>query len=154
MLNASSLVSISNPGSERPRRPFEFLMLKKMSRTLTRRRGAVPTHNAVSDFEQAILDAGKPQHYVLRLYVTGTTPRSVAAITNIRRLCEEHLKDHYDLEVIDIYQQPALAQGEQIIAAPTLIKKLPAPLRKVIGDLSNHDRVLLGLDLLPKSKIR
>jgi len=103
------------------------------------------------EFERAIEGARKGQHYVLRLYVTGSTPRSTAAITNIRKLCEEHLKGHYDLEVIDIYQQPVLAQGEQIIAAPTLIKKLPFPLRKVVGDLSNENRVLMGLDLRPKA---
>jgi circadian clock protein KaiB len=85
--------------------------------------------------------------YVLRLYVTGMTPRSMRAVENVRAICEEHLQGRYDLEVIDIYQQPGLAQGEQIIAAPTLIKKLPLPLRRVIGDMSSMDRVLLGLDL-------
>ena len=89
------------------------------------------------------------QRYVLRLYVTGMTPRSRRAIENVRRICEEHLPGQYDLEVIDIYQQPTLARGEQIIAAPTLIKKLPLPLRRVIGDMSSTDRVLLGLDLRP-----
>jgi circadian clock protein KaiB len=85
--------------------------------------------------------------YVLRLYVTGMTPRSTRAIENVRAICEEHLHGRYDLEVVDIYQQPTLAKGEQIIAAPTLIKKLPLPLRKVIGDMSSTERVLLGLDL-------
>jgi circadian clock protein KaiB len=89
------------------------------------------------------------QRYVLRLYVTGMTPRSRRAVENVRRICEEHLPGQYDLEVIDIYQQPTLAKGEQIIAAPTLIKKLPLPLRRVIGDMSSTDRVLLGLDLRP-----
>jgi circadian clock protein KaiB len=107
-------------------------------------------HDAADEFEKAIAGADKQKHYVLRLYVTGSTPRSVAAISNIHKFCEEHLKGRYDLEVIDIYQQPVLAQGEQIIAAPTLIKKLPFPLRKVVGDLSNEDRVLVGLDLQPK----
>ena len=87
------------------------------------------------------------ERYVLRLYVTGMTPRSTRAIENIRKICEEHLEGRYDLEVIDVYQQPTLAKGEQIIAAPTLIKKLPLPLRRVIGDMSNTERVLLGLDL-------
>jgi len=87
------------------------------------------------------------RHYVLRLYVTGLTPRSRAAIENIKRISEEHLKGRYDLEVIDIYQQPTLARDEQIVAAPTLIKKLPLPLRKLIGDMSNTERILLGLDL-------
>lgn len=89
------------------------------------------------------------ERYLLRLYVTGMTPRSTRAVANVRRICEEHLHGRYDLEVIDIYQQPTLAKGEQIIAAPTLIKKLPLPLRRVIGDMSNTDRVLLGLDLRP-----
>jgi circadian clock protein KaiB len=87
------------------------------------------------------------EKYVLRLYVTGMTPRSTRAIENIRAICEEHLNGRYDLEVVDIYQQPALAIKEQIVAAPTLIKKLPAPLRRIIGDLSNRDHVLIGLDL-------
>ena len=115
-----------------------------------RTRGAVTRNDTAAEFERALEQAKKGEHYVLRLYVTGSTPRSAAAITNIRKLCEEHLKGHYDLEVIDIYQQPVLAQGEQIIAAPTLIKKLPFPLRKVVGDLSNENRVLMGLDLRPK----
>jgi circadian clock protein KaiB len=85
--------------------------------------------------------------WVLRLYVTGSTPQSVRAITNIKKICEEHLKGRYDLEVIDLYQKPNLAQGEQIIAVPTLLKKLPIPLRRIIGDMSNTERVLIGLDL-------
>jgi circadian clock protein KaiB len=88
--------------------------------------------------------------YVLRLYVTGTTARSGQAILNIREICEEHLKGRYELEVVDIYQQPVLAAGEQIIAAPTLIKKLPLPLRRFIGDMTNTDRILVGLDLVSK----
>jgi circadian clock protein KaiB len=103
-----------------------------------------------ADFEEALRNAaGSTQRYVLRLYVTGSTPRSSKAIQSIRSLCEIHLNGRYDLEVIDIYQQPVLAKGEQIIAAPTLIRKLPAPLRKVVGDLSNTERVLIGLDLRP-----
>ena len=89
------------------------------------------------------------QRYVLRLYVSGLTPRSTAAIRNIRRICEEHLQGRYDLEVIDVYQQPVLAAGEQILAAPTLIKRLPLPLRRFIGDMSNTERILLGMDLRP-----
>ena len=94
--------------------------------------------------------AGQPPHgerYSLRLYVTGMTSRSSRAVDNLKAICDEYLEGRYDLEVIDIYQQPALAKGEQIIAAPTLIKKLPLPLRRVIGDMSSTDRVLLGLDL-------
>jgi circadian clock protein KaiB len=84
---------------------------------------------------------------VLRLYVTGMTARSARAINNIRAICEEHLRGRYDLEVVDVYQQPVLARGEQIVAAPTLVKQLPLPLRRIIGDMSDKDRVLLGLDL-------
>ena len=86
-------------------------------------------------------------HYVLRLYITGTTPQSTRAILNIRKICEEHLQGRYELEVVDISQHPTLAIGEQIIAAPTLIKKLPLPLRRFIGDMSHTERILLGLDL-------
>jgi len=86
--------------------------------------------------------------YVLRLYVTGLTPRSVRAVNNLRTICEEYLDGEYDLEVIDIYQQPMLASAEQIVAAPTLVKQLPLPMRRIIGDMSDRDRVLLGLDLV------
>ena len=89
--------------------------------------------------------------YILRLYITGMTPRSAQAIENVRAICEEHLHGAYELEVIDLYQQPVLAKGEQIIAAPTLIKRLPLPLRRIIGDMSNTDRVLIGLDLRPRT---
>jgi circadian clock protein KaiB len=86
--------------------------------------------------------------YVLRLYVTGMTSRSGYAVDNLRAICEEYLEGRYDLEVIDIYQQPVLTKGEQIIAAPTLIKKSPLPARRIIGDMSNRERVLVGLDLV------
>ena len=100
--------------------------------------------------------AARPQkadasRYVLRLYVAGQSPKSIKAITNIKKICEENLKGRYGLDVIDLYQQPHLAQVEQIIAAPTLIKKLPLPLRRIIGDLSNTERVLVGLDLKEKT---
>ena len=91
------------------------------------------------------------ERYVLRLYVTGMTPRSTEAFATIKALCEEHLQGRYDLEVIDIYQHPQLAKDEQIIAVPTLVKKLPAPLRRLIGELSDTERVLLGLDLRRKT---
>lgn len=93
----------------------------------------------------------KPQGiYVLRLYVTGTTPASARAVANIKKICEEHLQGRYELEVIDIYQQPEIAEKEQIIAVPTLIKKLPPPLHRIIGDLSDTARVLAGIDLWEK----
>jgi circadian clock protein KaiB len=87
------------------------------------------------------------EKYVLRLYVTGQTLRSMRSIENVRSICEKYLKDRYDLEVVDIYQQPALAAEGQIIAAPTVIKSRPLPLRRLVGDFSNHRRVLSGLDL-------
>jgi circadian clock protein KaiB len=100
-------------------------------------------------FEKALKDRDE-KRYLLRLYITGMTPRSTQAIENLKKICEEHLKGRYDLEVIDIYQQPTLAKDEQIIAAPTLIKKLPVPIRRLVGDLSDEERVLLGLDLREK----
>ena len=90
------------------------------------------------------------EHYTLRLYVAGMTSRSARAVENVRSFCEKHLEGRYDLQVIDVYQQPSLARSEQLIAAPTLIKKLPLPLRRLIGDMSNEDRVLVGLDLVPR----
>jgi circadian clock protein KaiB len=98
-------------------------------------------------FERAASES-PADRYVLRLYVTGMTPRSARAVKNLQAICDEYLAGRYDLEVIDIYQQPVLTRGEQIIAAPTLIKKLPLPMRRIIGDMSNRDRVLLGLDLV------
>ncbi len=100
-------------------------------------------------FEKALRES-MDRKYLLRLYVAGTTPKSLRAVMNIKMICEEHLQGRYDLEVIDIYQQPTLAKGEQIIAAPTLIKELPLPLRKFIGDMANQERILVGLDLKPK----
>ena len=88
-------------------------------------------------------------NYVLRLYITGSTPRSARDIENMRRICEEHLAGRYDLEVIDIYQRPEAAREFQLIAVPTLVRLLPEPLRRIIGDLSDRDKVLQGLDLLP-----
>ena len=92
--------------------------------------------------------AAEGDRYILRLYVTGMTPRSVRAVKNLQTICDEYLKGRYDLEVVDIYQQPALTRGEQIVAAPTLIKKSPPPMRRIIGDMSDRDRVLIGLDLV------
>jgi circadian clock protein KaiB len=102
--------------------------------------------DATQGFERSLVSPRK-KHFALGLYITGTTPQSVRAVANVKKICEEHLKGHYELEVIDLYQQPQLAQSEQIIATPTLIKKLPLPLRRIIGDLSNTERVLTGLNL-------
>jgi circadian clock protein KaiB len=85
--------------------------------------------------------------YQLRLYVAGQTPKSVLAFTNLKRICEEHLAGRYEIEVIDLRQTPQLAQGDQILALPTLVRRLPEPIKKIIGDLSNTERVLVGLDL-------
>jgi len=101
-------------------------------------------------FEKLVVGAPAEERYVLRLYVTGMTPRSTEAFATIKALCEDRLHGRYELEVIDIYQHPQLAIDEQIIAVPTLVKTLPPPLRRLIGDLSNEERVLLGLDLRRK----
>ena len=92
------------------------------------------------------------EHFRLRLFVTGSTPRSKDSILNIRAFCEERLMGRYQLEVIDLYQQPELARSENIVAAPTLVKKLPLPLRRLVGDLSDRQRVLAGLDLIPAKR--
>ena len=89
--------------------------------------------------------------YAMRLYITGATPKSTAAITNLRKLCEEHLSGQYELNVIDVYQQPELAREGQIIAAPTLVKSLPLPLKRFIGDMSNTKNLLAGLEIEPVS---
>jgi circadian clock protein KaiB len=107
------------------------------------------TKSSTKEFEKAVARLGRGR-YVLRLYVTGATPHSAKAVENLKKLCEEHLKGRYDLQVIDIYQQPTLAEGEQIIAVPTLIKQLPLPLRRFIGDMSDTEKILLGLDIREK----
>lgn len=101
-------------------------------------------------FESALLHR-KKEHYILRLYVTGMTPRSTQAITTVKKICEEHLEGRYSLGIIDLFQQPSLAKGDQIVAVPTLIKQLPLPLRRIIGELSTLEQVLVGLDLRKKS---
>jgi circadian clock protein KaiB len=88
--------------------------------------------------------------YELRLYVAGKTAKSAAALANLKRYCETHLKDKYSLEIIDLLLHPQLAEGDQILAIPTLVKKVPEPIRKIIGDLSNEEKVLVGLDIRPK----
>lgn len=88
--------------------------------------------------------------YFLQLYITGASPRSVLAVKNIKRICEQYLQGRYELQIVDVYQQPLLAAAEQIIAAPTLIKKFPFPLKRLIGDLSDTKKVLRGLDVIPR----
>ena len=104
---------------------------------------------STEEFEEAAAKQAR-ETYILRLYVTGMTPKSTRAIANVQTLCEKYLEGTYELKVIDIYQQPKLAKGEQIIATPTLIKKLPLPLRKLIGDMSDPEKFLIGIDLKPK----
>lgn len=106
-------------------------------------------HDTPKEYEKSIKKK-ETEKYVLKLYVTGLTPKSVRAVDNIRHICDEHLHGRYELEIIDIYQQPVLAKDEQILAAPTLIKKLPLPLRRLIGDMSQEEKILLGLDLREK----
>jgi circadian clock protein KaiB len=109
---------------------------------------AKPRATAVRTTLGRVARTGHGEPYVLRLYVTGMTARATRAIENLREICDRHLAGRYDLEIVDVYQQPALARDEQIVAAPTLIRKLPLPLRRIIGDMSQPDRVLLGLDLI------
>jgi circadian clock protein KaiB len=99
-----------------------------------------------ADFEGYAREA-PASHYVLRLYVTGMSSRSLRAVENVRNICKKHLAGRYELQVVDLYQQPALAREEQVVAAPTLVKTLPLPLRRLVGDMSNERRVLGGLDL-------
>ena len=123
------------PGRSRPARPeVPPLARDAATRSLQLRTGKAR-------------EARSSGRYLLRLYVTGTTPASTRAIERVQDLCEEHLRGRYDLEIIDIYQLPALAKDQQIVATPTLIKVLPEPLRRFIGDLSRAERVLFGLDL-------
>lgn len=103
------------------------------------------------EFEKALKSDGGAMS-VLKLYVAGTTPRSARAVANIKRICEEHLKGRYRLEIIDVYQQPELAAKAQLVVAPTLIRRLPPPLRTFIGDLSETEKILIGLDIQPKHK--
>ena len=113
---------------------------------MERKRGKTSTE----EFEKAAAVPDRAK-YVLRLYVTGMTPKSARAIANVQKLCEKHLPGRYELDVIDIYQQLKLAKGEQIIATPTLIKKLPLPIRKLIGDMSDTEKFLFGIGLKPES---
>jgi circadian clock protein KaiB len=94
-------------------------------------------------------DAPVPEHWILRLYIAGMTPTSRTALANIRRICEEHLEGRYSLEVVDLVERPMLAEGDQIFAVPTLVRQLPPPLRKIIGDLSDTEKVIVGLDIQP-----
>ena len=111
--------------------------------------------DASEAFEEAIKRKTlKRAKYILRLYVTGSTGNSLRAVHNLKRLCEEHLGNDYDLEVIDIYKDPEAAREAQIVAAPTLVKRLPLPIRKFVGDLSNTQKVLVGLDIFKRQDLK
>jgi len=111
--------------------------------------------DATEAFEEAInRKALKRAKYILRLYITGSSGRSMRAVHNLKKLCEEHLPNEYDLEVIDIYKDPEAAREAQIIAAPTLVKKLPEPIRKFVGDLSNTQKILVGLDIYQRQDFK
>ena len=103
---------------------------------------------AAGQVNEGTVDEG---HYHLRLYVAGQTAKSLTAMANLKRFCEEHLAGHYDIEVIDLMKNPQLAAGDQILAIPTLVRRLPAPLKRIIGDLSNTEKVLVGLDIRPQN---
>jgi len=123
----------------------------KRQKTTTTKRAAVGTKTK-SNGRQVTQAARAPaekksEMWNLRLYVAGQTPKSLAAFANLKRICEEHLKGRYTLEVIDLIKNPQLAAGDQILALPTLVRKIPAPIKKIIGDLSNTERVLIGFDL-------
>ena len=130
----------SRPNKSRPQRPVE-------PASHPPERFQAPAFDATAEFERR-LEEGSQDTFQLRLFITGTTQRSMAAISNIRALCEQFLAGNFELEVIDIYQQPLEAAQEQIIAAPTLIRESPAPVRRIVGDLSDAQRVLTSLELL------
>ena len=114
---------------------------------------AILKSDTTERFEEALKEnALRRAKYILRLYVTGSSHRSLRAVYNLKKICEEYLPDDYDLEVIDIYKDPAAAREEQIIAAPTLVKKLPQPIRKFVGDMSNTQKILVGLDLYKREE--
>ena len=111
---------------------------------------ALSGNNPLMGKEESGNATAPERRYELRLYVAGQTPRSVEAFANLGKICEEHLKGRYSIEVIDLLENPQLARGDQILAIPTLVRKLPEPLRKIIGNLSDTERVLIGLDLRPR----
>ncbi len=114
------------------------------------RRSSGSRGNAINEkSRRASSNEAKPAEWELRLYVAGNTPNSIAAFSNLKQICETHMGGRYRIEIIDLLRNPQLASGDQIIAIPTLVRRLPTPIKKIIGDLSNRDRVLIGLDLKP-----
>jgi circadian clock protein KaiB len=115
-----------------------------MTQPLTKKKRPKSTNGRPQDVSE------ERSRWNLRLYVAGQTPRSVTAFRNLKEICEEYLKGQYHIEVVDLMENPTLARGDQILAVPTLVRKLPQPIRKIIGDLSNTERVLVGLDIQPR----
>lgn len=144
------MVWISNPVKHVEYESVYWMAKPKTEKTNAggKRRLRTKLRDATEVFEEALKgNALKRAKYILRLYVTGSTGRSLRAVQNLKKLCEEHLPDDYDLVVIDIYEDPGAAREAQVIAAPTLVKKLPLPIRKFVGDLSNTQKILIGLDI-------
>jgi circadian clock protein KaiB len=112
---------------------------------------ASPKPAQAGDTRKAKAPKAESDTYILRLYIAGKTPKSVAALANLKEICVEHLAGRYTLQVVDLLENPQLARGDQILAIPTLVRKLPLPMRRIIGDLSNTERVLVGLDLRNKT---
>jgi circadian clock protein KaiB len=108
--------------------------------------GALESNDTLAEFERLVANLAQPQ-YVFRLYVSGSTPRSALAIANVRGICERYLPGRYDLEVVDVYQQPAATRSGQVVAVPTLIKELPLPTQRFVGDMSDTERIVIGLNL-------
>lgn len=106
----------------------------------------VSTKETLNEFEKLVADLAQPS-YLFRLYISGSTPRSTVAVANVRRICDQYLPGHYELEVIDVYQQPAATKQAQIVAVPTLIKELPLPPQRFVGDMSKTERIVIGLNL-------
>ncbi len=128
----------------------------------TWRAGVTRTSTATADGGERVMDltagrgagagtSGDPERWDLRLYVAGQTPKSLLALANLKKYCEENLAGRYHIEVVDLLENPQLAEGDQIVAVPTLVRKLPPPMKRIIGDLSNKERVLVGLDLKPRA---
>ena len=132
--------------------PKKNLSVRRPPLHESRQRAMLQGETPTKTFENLLAKRSSDKRkYLLRLYIAGAGAKSSQALANVREICERHLAGRYELEVIDLYQNAVLAKGEQIIAAPTLIKKLPLPLRKFIGDMSDVDRILVGLDLRPAS---
>jgi circadian clock protein KaiB len=136
-------------GRSAPGKPARARREKSAAKGSTARRGATRAKGAAARRQPARAASGQSEWWELRLYVAGQTPRSLDAFANLKRICEEHLQGRYRIEVVDLLVNPTLARGDQILAVPTLVRQLPPPVKKIIGDFSNIERVLVGLNLRP-----